>query len=169
MAWGFRSNCHGDWREPKRLQVREVSFSLNPYAIIIDENQERVERGEKSRGGLLLQIHTSWKKTRHWKGVTHKKHERPTTCRVPRPRCTKCTMTFLKFSVMQLSLQEPKRCYGLQGTSIQGLRHDKTKRREETQDSPSFDLLAIATIGIEEVESKEQQMPNKPRTQSTSY
>jgi hypothetical protein len=78
-------------------------------------------------------------------------------------------MTFLKFSSMQLSLQEPKRCYGLQGTSIQGLRHDKTKRWEETQDSPSFDPLAIATIGIKEMESKEQQMPNNPRAQSTSY
>jgi hypothetical protein len=34
----------------KRLQAREVTFSLNPYAIIIDENQERVEQGEKRRG-----------------------------------------------------------------------------------------------------------------------
>jgi hypothetical protein len=92
-----------------------------------------------------------------------------TTCRVPRPRCTKCTKTSLKFSAMQLSLQEPKRCYGLQGTSIQGLRHNKTKRWEETQDSPSFDPLAIATTGNGEVESKEQQTPNKPRAQSTSY
>jgi hypothetical protein len=31
------------------LQAGEVLFSLNPYAIILDENQERVERGEKRR------------------------------------------------------------------------------------------------------------------------
>jgi hypothetical protein len=61
---------------------------------------------------------------------------------------------------MQLSSQEPKRCYGLQGTSIQGLRHDKTKRREETQNSPSFDPLAIAKTGIKEWN----QESNKHRT-----
>jgi hypothetical protein len=38
-----------------------------------------------------------------------------------------------------------------------------------TQDSPSSDPLAMATIGIREVESKEQQTPNKPKAQSTSY
>jgi hypothetical protein len=52
--------------------------------------------------------------------------------------------------MMWLSPQEPKRRYGLQGTSIQGLRHDKSKRWEETQNSPSFDPLAIATTGIKE-------------------
>jgi hypothetical protein len=61
------------------------------------------------------------------------------------------------------------RRYGLQGTSIQGLRHDKTERWEETHDSPFFDPLAIAMTGIREVESKEQETPNKPRAQSTSY
>jgi hypothetical protein len=60
----------------KRLQAREVLFSLNPYAIIFDENQERVERGVKrreKRSGLLLPIHTSRQKMRHRKGVTHKR------------------------------------------------------------------------------------------------
>jgi hypothetical protein len=51
---------------------------------------------------------------------------------------------------MRLSPQELKRCYGLQGASIQGLRHDKTKRWEETQNLPSFDPLAIATTRIKE-------------------
>jgi hypothetical protein len=51
---------------------------------------------------------------------------------------------------MRLSPQEPKRRYGLQGISIQGLRHDKTKRQEETQNSPSFDPLAIAMMGIKD-------------------
>jgi hypothetical protein len=38
-----------------------VPVSLNPYAIIIDENQERVERGrEEKGGGLLLPIHMPW-------------------------------------------------------------------------------------------------------------
>jgi hypothetical protein len=72
------------------------------------------------------------------------------TCRVPWPRCTKCTRTSLKFSAMRLSPQEPKRRYGLQGTSIQGTRLDKSKRREETQNLPSFDPLAIATTRIKE-------------------
>jgi hypothetical protein len=49
------------------------------------------------------------------------------------------------------------------------LRHNKTKRWEGAQDSPSFDPLAIAAIGIGGVESKEQQTPNKPKAQSTSY
>jgi hypothetical protein len=34
----------------ERLQAREVSFSLNPYAIIIDRNQERVEWGRREEG-----------------------------------------------------------------------------------------------------------------------
>jgi hypothetical protein len=49
------------------------------------------------------------------------------------------------------------------------LRHDKTKRQEKIQVSPSFDPLAIATTEIREVESKEQQTPNKLRAQSISY
>jgi len=54
-------------------------FSLNPYAIILDENQERVERGEKrrERRGGLLPIHTPWQEMRHWRGATHKEHECP--------------------------------------------------------------------------------------------
>ena len=40
-----------------------VPISLNPYTIIIDENQERVEWGrEEKGGGLLLPIHTPWKR-----------------------------------------------------------------------------------------------------------
>jgi hypothetical protein len=70
---------------------------------------------------------------------------------------------------MRLSPQEPKRRYGLQGTSTQGLRHDKTKRQEETQDSPSFDPLAIATTKIKGMESKGQQTPIKQGTQPTSF
>jgi hypothetical protein len=51
-------------------------FSLNPYAIILDENQERAEQGEKRREkrvGLLLPIHMPWQKARHRIGVTHKR------------------------------------------------------------------------------------------------
>jgi hypothetical protein len=81
---------------------------------------------------------------------TQKNMSAQMTCRVPRPRCTKCTRTSLKFLAMRLSPQEPKRRYGLQGTSIQGIRHDKSKRREETQNLPSFDPLAIATTRIKE-------------------
>jgi hypothetical protein len=44
-----------------------------------------------------------------------------------------------------------------------------TKRQEEIQDSSSLDPLAIATMRIGEVESKEQQTPNKPKAQSIFY
>jgi hypothetical protein len=41
----------------------------------------RTKRGwngeEKSRGGLLLPIHTSQQKTRQWKGATHKRTRVP--------------------------------------------------------------------------------------------
>jgi hypothetical protein len=50
-----------------------------------------------------------------------------TTCRIPRPRCTKCTKTSLKFLAMRLSPQEPKRRYDLQGTSIPSLGTTKPK------------------------------------------
>jgi len=78
-ARGLRFLRHGDCREPKGLRVGEVPFSLNPYTIILDENQERVERGEKrrERRGGLLPIHTPWQEMRHWKGATHKEHECP--------------------------------------------------------------------------------------------
>ena len=40
-----------------------VPVSLNPYAIIIDENQERVEWGREGKGGgLLLSIHMHGKR-----------------------------------------------------------------------------------------------------------
>jgi hypothetical protein len=34
----------------ERLQAREVLLSLNPYAIIIDNNQEREEQGKREEG-----------------------------------------------------------------------------------------------------------------------
>jgi hypothetical protein len=43
-----------------------------------------------------------------------------------------------------------------------------TKRWIKTHDSPSFDPHAIATIGIEGMETKEQQTPNKQGAQTTS-
>jgi hypothetical protein len=54
MTLSLQSKRHGDRREPKRLQAGEVPFSLNPYAIIIDESQERVERGEKRREAVYF-------------------------------------------------------------------------------------------------------------------
>jgi hypothetical protein len=44
-----------------------------------------------------------------------------------------------------------------------------TEPKRGTQDSPSSNPLSMATRGIREVESKEQQTPNKPKAQSTSY
>jgi hypothetical protein len=124
---------------------------------------------EEKRRSTSPNTHVMAKDEASERSNTQKNTSAQTTCRVPRPRCTKCIKTSLKFSAMRLSPQEPKRCYGLQGTSIQELRHDKTKRWEETHDSPFFDPLAIATMGIGEVESKEQETPNKPRAQSISY
>jgi hypothetical protein len=60
-------------KDYKRKKFRSL---LNPCVVIIDENQERVEWGVKrreKRDGLLLPIHTSWQKTRHRKGATHKR------------------------------------------------------------------------------------------------
>jgi hypothetical protein len=53
------------------------------------------------------------------------------------------------------------KCYGLEGTSIQGLEHGKAKRRKETRDSSSFDPLTIANDenrrnGIKEATNTEQ-------------
>jgi hypothetical protein len=93
---------------PKRLQAREVPFSLNPYAIVIDKNQERVEWGEKSREVIYF-----FQFTRHGKrwGIkrsdTQENTSAQTICRVPRPRCTECAKTSLGFLVVRLSPQEP--------------------------------------------------------------
>jgi hypothetical protein len=61
----------------KRLQAREVPFSLNPYAIIFDENQERVERGAKRRGAVYF-----FQYTRHGKrrGIGKERHTRELGC-----------------------------------------------------------------------------------------
>jgi hypothetical protein len=99
---------------PKRLQAREVMFSLNPHAIVIDKNQERVERGEKRREVIYF-----FQFTRHGKrrGIersnTQENTSAQTIYRVPRPRCTKCAKTSLGFLAVRLSPQEPKKYYGL--------------------------------------------------------
>jgi hypothetical protein len=129
-----------------------------------------MEQGrEEQRRSTSPNTHVTVKGKALERSNTQKNTSAQTTCRVPRPRCTKCAKTSLKFSAIRSSPQEPKRCYGLQGTSIQGRRHDKTKRQKGAQDSHSFDPLAIAITGIGGVESKEQQTPNQPRAQSTSY
>jgi hypothetical protein len=125
-------------------------------------NRER--REERREAVCFFQYTCQAKDEALERSDTQKNTSAQTTCRVPRPRCTKCTKTSLKFSAMQLSSQEPKICYSLQRTSIQGLRHDKTKRREETQDSPSFDPLAITTTEIEGVESRSNNTPTKPNS-----
>jgi hypothetical protein len=50
--------------------------SLNPDAIEIDGNQERVEWREEKRGGLLP-IHTPWQETVCQKKRHAKEHECP--------------------------------------------------------------------------------------------
>jgi hypothetical protein len=89
-------------------------------------NRKRREEGRSTSSDT----HAMAKDEAMERSDTRKNTSAQSTCRVPRPRCTKCPKTSLKFSVMQLSLQEPRRRYSLQGTSIQGLRHNKTKRRE---------------------------------------
>ena len=58
-----------DGNKKERLRGKEaVLVSLNHYAIIIDENQERVEQGrEEKGGGLLIPIHRQWQETGHRK------------------------------------------------------------------------------------------------------
>ena len=86
--------------------------------------------------------------------VTHKNTSAQATYRVPRPRYTECTKTFLGFIAVRLSPREPKKRYGRIGTSIQEFKYEEPKRREKTRDPPSFDPLAIATAGIARLETK---------------
>jgi hypothetical protein len=127
-----------------------------------------VEQEQKRREVVYFQYTCHGKRWGIERRDTQKNTSAQTTCRVPRPRCTKCTKTSLGSLVVWLSPQEPKRRYGLEGTSMQGF-STTTKRRVKTQDSPSFDPHAIATTGIEGTESKEQQTPNKQGTEPTSF
>ena len=56
-----------DGIEQSGLRGKEVvPVSLNPYAIIIDENLERVEwEREEKGGGLLLPTHAPWQGMGH--------------------------------------------------------------------------------------------------------
>ena len=68
-----------DGKQKEQLRGKGSSFglSLNPYAIIIDENQERMERGrEEKGGGLLLPTHTPWQET----GIKKERHTREHEC-----------------------------------------------------------------------------------------
>ena len=68
----------GNREERLRGKGSSSGLSLNPYAIIIDENQERVERGrEEKGGGLLLPIHTPWQETGHRKEQHAREHKCP--------------------------------------------------------------------------------------------
>jgi hypothetical protein len=93
-----------------------------------------VEWGDKRREVVYF-----FQYTRHGKrqGIERSNTQENTsaqmTCRVPRPRSTKCTKTSLGFLAVRLSPQEPKRCYGLKGTSIQGLKHDRTKEGRDVR------------------------------------
>jgi hypothetical protein len=104
-----------------------------------------VERGEKRREVVYF-----FQYTRHGKrrGIersdTQENTSVQTACRVLGPRCNKCTKISLGFLAVWLSPREPKKCYGLEGTSIQGLKYGRAKIRKETRDLPSFDPLAIA-------------------------
>jgi hypothetical protein len=112
----------------KRKERREAVYFFNTHAMVKGEALERSD--------------------------TPRNMSARATRRVPRPRCTKCTKSFLGFKAVRLSPREPKKCYGPTGTSIQELEHRRTKRRKEARDSPSFDPLAIATTGIKEMESR---------------
>jgi hypothetical protein len=155
---GSRLSIQASWR------LTRIGKTTNERSSIFSQsvrhcNLTRTKRGwngkrrEEGRS-TSSDTHAMAKDEAMERSDTQKNTSTQTTCRVPRPRCTKCTKTSQKFSAMQLSPQEPKRRYGLQGISIQGLRHNKTKRREGAQDSPSFAPLAIAMTGFGEVESK---------------
>jgi hypothetical protein len=61
----------------EKTTSRRSSIFLNPYAIVIDENQERVERGEKKkkkREVVYFFPHTCHgKKARHQRGATRER------------------------------------------------------------------------------------------------
>jgi hypothetical protein len=59
--------------------------------------------------------------------------------------------------VRTIELLQSKKVQAYKGLST------KSKKAEETQDSPSFDPDAIVTTGIGEGKSKGQQTPNKRR------
>jgi hypothetical protein len=63
--------------ENQKDYKQEKFCSLTLYAIIIDENQERWNRGEEKRGGLLLPLHTPWQETGHRKKRHTREHECP--------------------------------------------------------------------------------------------
>jgi len=89
--------------------------------------------------------------------VTHKeKKSAQATYRVPRPRYTECTKTFLGSIAVRLSPREPKKCYGRIGTSIQEFKHEEPKRQERTRVLLSIDPLAITTTGVTGLETKHQ-------------
>ena len=68
----------GNQKERLRGKGSSSGLSLNPYAIIIDENQERVERGREEKGGdLPLPIYTPWQETGHRKERHTGEHECP--------------------------------------------------------------------------------------------
>jgi hypothetical protein len=102
-----------DRNRKEQLRGKEaVPVSLNLYTIIIDENQEKVERGrEEKEGGLFFQSTCHGKRRGIERSDTQENTKCPTTYRVPRPSCTKCTKTSLGFLAVRLSPQEPKKCY----------------------------------------------------------
>jgi hypothetical protein len=106
-------------------------------------------------------------KTGHQRGATHKRMSAQSTCRVPKPRCTKCTKTSLGFLVVRLSLREPRNVAVQIGTIIQGLKHEEPKEGHMIHLRSILSPSQIA--GIKGMESREQQTPNKWRAQSTSY
>jgi hypothetical protein len=61
----------------EKTTSRKSSIFLNPYAIVIDENRERVERGEKKRkkreAVYFFQHTCHGKMVRHQSGATRKR------------------------------------------------------------------------------------------------
>jgi hypothetical protein len=63
-----------------------------------------VERGEKEMvSGLLLPIHMPWQRRGIEKSDTLENTGAQAACRVPQPRCTKCTKASLGFLEVRLS------------------------------------------------------------------
>jgi transposase-like protein len=86
---------------------------------------------EEQRRSTSPNTHVTVKDKASERSDTQKNTSAPTTCRVPRPRCTKCTKTFLKFSmVVTVRTKEMQRSIRYKHTRVQ---HDNQKMGKDTR------------------------------------
>ena len=150
----------------KTTSTRSSGLSLNPYAIVVGESQERVEQERRKGKWSTPSNLPAMVRYRESERVTHKYTSAQTTCRVPQPRCTKCTKTSPGFLAVRLSPREPKKCYGRIGTSIQEFKHEEPK--DKKRHGLHFPLIRSPKQRRESRDWK-QNINKQKGAQSTSY